>query len=178
MEGGSDARDDLATAIALLLLAVPGWAGDAHIAGDAQASGQLISLEPTEPPLVVSSTARVDNLNAELLDGLPASELVTQAELEGLLAGVARKTAFGESGELVVPSGVTWLQVTVVGAGGGGGGGAFDSGGGGGDGLFGGGGGGSAFIGGDGGLGTSVGGEDGTLDGAVVIEWVGPPLGG
>lgn len=49
-------------------------------AGDLQVDGQLISTASTgTPPLAVSSTTRVDNLNASLLDGLDSSDLFTAA---------------------------------------------------------------------------------------------------
>lgn len=43
------------------------------LAGDIRLEGRFVSTVPTgTPPLEVASTTRVDNLNAELLDGLPA----------------------------------------------------------------------------------------------------------
>lgn len=114
-------RRALGFVLTLAVFSAPAWAGNI------KADGQLISLEPTEPPLVVSSTARVDNLNAELLDGQPASAFVTGA--------VVRRQVFTDDTAValfVVPAGVDSLQVTVIGGGGGGGGGDIVAGGGGG----------------------------------------------
>ena len=49
-------------------------------AGDLQVDGSLVSTAATgTPPLAVSSTTKVDNLNADLLDGLDSSDLFTAA---------------------------------------------------------------------------------------------------
>jgi hypothetical protein len=49
-------------------------------AGDLQVDGSFVSTVPTgTPPLGVSSTTKVDNLNADRLDGLDSSDLFTAA---------------------------------------------------------------------------------------------------
>lgn len=49
------------------------------LAGDIQTDGALVSTAPEgEPPLAVSSSTTVENLNADLLDGLEAAELALQ----------------------------------------------------------------------------------------------------
>lgn len=60
--------------LGLLLATVPAGAGDLQV------DGSLVSTAATgTPPLVVSSTTKVDGLNADLLDGLDSSDLFTAA---------------------------------------------------------------------------------------------------
>ena len=50
-------------------------------AGDVRVDGKLVSDATVGPPLEVQSTARVDNLNAELLDGLAATDFALSGHL-------------------------------------------------------------------------------------------------
>lgn len=52
----------------LALVAAAAWPGDIRT------DGQLISTEPTEPPIEVASTAKVTNLNADRLDGFDVDD--------------------------------------------------------------------------------------------------------
>jgi len=55
-------------------------------AGDIETDGKVVSTATSGPPLAVSSTDMVDNLNADQLDGLEGSYLYTQAEVDAIVA--------------------------------------------------------------------------------------------
>lgn len=62
----------------LILVSVPAWAGDLEV------DGSVVSNTTTQPPLAVSSTLKVNNFNADLLDGLEASAFATQVQATSL----------------------------------------------------------------------------------------------
>lgn len=73
--------------VAMVLTGASGlWAGDIHTDGNVESDGQLVSTATSGPPLAVSSTEMVDNLNADQLDGLEGSDLYTQAEVDAITA--------------------------------------------------------------------------------------------
>ena len=114
----------------------------AAIAANIKVDGKLISTASTAsgPPLQVTSTAAVGNLNADMVDGFHGHELVTDLDLAGS-ASMARQAYFTTDSTFTVPAGVNVLEVTVIGGGGGGSRGidGFDA-------DTGGGGGGSGFV--------------------------------
>lgn len=61
-----------------LALAVAVLSGTAAGAGDIQTDGALVSTATSGPPLVVSSSDLVANLNADTVDGLHATDLATK----------------------------------------------------------------------------------------------------
>jgi hypothetical protein len=123
----------------LVLSATVAWSQNLRV------DGKLISTTPSGAPLEVASTAKVANLNADLLDGLDASSFAAAASLQTILQSLFHEVHFTGEGSFVVPGGVSWLEVTVIGGGGGGGGG-FDESGGGTGWIGAGGGGGSGFV--------------------------------
>lgn len=50
-------------------------------AGDIKVDGKFISTESKEPPMEVKSKAKVDNLNADMLDGLSGTDFYTTTQL-------------------------------------------------------------------------------------------------
>ncbi len=117
----------LCTALAAALAPAPAWPSDVSV------DGQIISTASSGAPLAVTSDEKVDNLNADLLDGLDSTELATQVEV----TSIYHQAYYTSDGTFTVPAGVTLLTVSVIGGGGGGGGG---------DTAGGGGGGGSGFV--------------------------------
>jgi len=73
--------------ICFALAVVPAWAQGIQTEGNIETDGQLVSLVASgTAPLQVSSSSRVDNLNADLLDGRNWRTFALLTELEG--AGV------------------------------------------------------------------------------------------
>lgn len=72
------------------------------VAGDITVEGKLTSTTTTGPPLQVSSSDVVTNLNADLLDGADASNFAaatdtyTKAEVDALLASVESRTVVND----------------------------------------------------------------------------------
>ena len=93
----------------------------AAIAANIKVDGKLISTASTVsgPPLQVTSTAAVGNLNADMVDGFHGTELVTDSELQGS-ASLSRQAYFATDSSFTVPGGVALLEVTVIGGGAGG----------------------------------------------------------
>lgn len=72
------------------------------VAGDIKVEGKLTSTTTTGPPLQVSSSDVVTNLNADLLDGSEATDFAaaadtfTKAEMDALLASVEPRTVVND----------------------------------------------------------------------------------
>jgi hypothetical protein len=79
-----------AAALALMSLLLPclafaqGTPSSITTSGDIESAGKLVSTTSAGPPLQVSSTAQVPNLNADLLDGLHAGSFALSADLADL----------------------------------------------------------------------------------------------
>ena len=114
----------------------------AAIAANIKVDGKLISTASTAsgPPLQVTSTAAVGNLNADMVDGLHGSDLVTNFALD-VSAAISRQAYFDADDTFIVPQDVDLIEVTVIGGGGGGSRGIVGF-----EGNTGGGGGGSGFV--------------------------------
>lgn len=85
----------LVTAVVLTctVSTVPAMAQSIRADGNIETDGQLVSNVATSTaPLVVSSTTMVPNLNADLLDGLDASALALDANLQALEALLVDKS--------------------------------------------------------------------------------------
>jgi hypothetical protein len=94
------------------------------VGANVRTTGKLISDAANGPPLEVASSEQVANLNADMVDGLDAADLVTHQQLDVTLDTLAmRQLRFSAGGEFTVPAGVDLLEVTAIGGGGGGGGG-------------------------------------------------------
>ena len=104
------------------------------VAANLRVDGKLISTASTGAPIEVASETLVEHLNADLVDGLHAEDLVTQDYLTET-AAIHRELSFAVDSTFVVPAGVNRIEVTVIGGGGGGAGGAEETGGGGGGGA-------------------------------------------
>jgi len=142
----------LTLAVVALVLGGVGGAtaatGGSFLLGKGNAAGQTTTLtntgagpalslktkSSTTPPLAVSNTTRVPNLNADLLDGLQGASLqrrvqgscstgITAIASSGQAACQSAATMFATSGDhtYMVPAGAKSVLVQVWGAGGGGG---------------------------------------------------------
>ena len=90
-----------AFALVLILALIP----SVMSGGDIETDGKFISTDSTNPPMAVSSTALVSNLNADLVDGYDASDFVSFTDTASdahLLDGFDSATAFSATQQIYV----------------------------------------------------------------------------
>ena len=78
-------RPALYVLLGVLLVPTVGLVGDIVTDGKSKSTQSSFSLEP---PLEVDSPVMVENLNADMVDGVEGTDLYTKAEVDALVAAV------------------------------------------------------------------------------------------